>query len=125
MTTVTAVGTTLAAALCWAATCLAEGTGVELTRNPEPRGETRIVFASDSAITALPLWDAPAVEDQRGRPEQLRRAVDDLADNGVDVLAQMVFMSVGVGFFWPEHPDHVHRSYSDIDQYGKDGIQPI
>ena len=118
-------GTVLALSLVAALISAAEDAEMTLTSDPKPSGDVRIVFASDSGIASYNVWDAPSDQDRRRRPEQLRRAVDDLADNGVDVLAQLVFMSKGVGFFWPRHPDHVHRSYSDIDQGGKEGVQPI
>ena len=118
-------GTAMTLALCLVAPCEAEEREIGLSEKARPLGEVRVVFASDSAIASYNTWDAPGAEDQKGAAGQLRRAVDDLADNGVDVLAQLTFASQGVGFFWPEHPDHIHRTYSRIDRSGKKGVQPI
>ena len=95
-----------------------------LTAKPEPRGDVRIVFAQDGTITRYPLWDAPSPADERHRPQQLRRAVADLACAGVDVLAQRVFSAAGVAFFRPEHPDHVHYPYP-IDPPQEEGVEAI
>lgn len=73
-----------------------------LFRTPKPRGSIRILYASDHDNIRYILTDKPT-------PEQLRRHIDDLANNGVDILAQNVFAKQGVGWFDPEHPDHAHR----------------
>ena len=86
-------GAVLTLALCLVAPCEAEEREIGLSEKARPRGEVRVVFASDSAIASYNTWDAPSAEDQKRSAEQLRRAVDDLADNGVDVLAQLTFAS--------------------------------
>ena len=73
-----------------------------LTRRPKPRGEVRIVYVSDDNS------DAKSVLPDSASADHLRGYIDMLAAGGVDVFAQDVFQKQGVGWFWPEHPDHAH-----------------
>jgi hypothetical protein len=87
------------------------------SRTPEAR-EPRILYASDSnniawcILRCKPLreqdTEAPELGDQPTAAD-LRRHLDDLADNGVDIFAQCVLAKQGAGWFEPEHPDHAHR----------------
>jgi hypothetical protein len=91
---------------------------MKLARNPTLRGEDRILYASDTSNIGLSiLRSAPHRPDGSTRPlpddeptaADLRRYLDDLADNGVDIFAQCVLAKQGAGWFGPEHPDHAHR----------------
>ena len=73
-----------------------------LTVRPKPRGEVRIVYVSDHNS------DAKSVLPDTATADHLRGYVDMLAVSGVDIFAQDVFQKHGVGWFWPEHPDHAH-----------------
>ena len=73
-----------------------------LTQSPKPRGTTRIVYIADAnSDTQSVLPDSPTADHLRGY-------VDVLASGGVDIYGQDVFQKQGVGWFWPEHPDHAH-----------------
>ena len=87
-----------------------------LTTAPKPRGDVRIVYASDhNNIPSYILTHQPTAAELRG-------VIDMLAASGVDILAQTVFQKKGVGWFWPEHPDHNHWNggVDKIDQ--KEGL---
>ena len=89
-----------------------------LTPHNGPRGDVRIVYVSDhnSDTRSVIADDASAT--------QLRRHVDMLADSGVDIFAQDVFQKQGVGWFWPQHPDHAHLG-SDTDRIPREDGPPI
>jgi len=94
-------------------------TGVQkLTTAPKPRGDVRIVYASDHAnIPNYILTDNPTAA-------ELRRVVDTLVASGVDIFAQCVFQKQGVGWFWPEHPGHEHFE-SGVDKIDRKEGLPI
>ena len=90
----------------------------KLTTTPKPRGDVRIVYASDHEnISSYILTHNPTSDELRG-------VIDMLASNGVDILAQTVFQKNGVGWFWPEHPDHAHWS-GGVDKINDKDELPI
>ena len=104
---------------------------VELTRTPQPRGDARILYASDNNnIGMYILTNHPndqLTTNLGGSAHsalELRRHLNDLADNGVDLFAQCVFAKQGAAWFTPEHPDHAHRPTGLDAIHGSDG-EPI
>ena len=89
-----------------------------LTKNPKPRGDIRIVYVSDFNS------DAKSVLPENATADHLRSYIDVLASCGVDVFAQDVFQKQGVGWFWPEHPDHAHRA-GQVDKIPRADGPPI
>ncbi len=91
---------------------------MNLTQHPEPRGDDRILYASDTNNIGMCIlrssphravyFESPQPGDEPTAAD-LRRHLDDLADNGVDIFAQCVLAKQGVGWFKPEHPDHAPR----------------
>ena len=88
---------------------------------PKPRGDVRIVYTSDHAnIGHYLMTNSPSAA-------ELRRVMDVHAGNGIDIFAQTVFQKHGVGWFWPETPDHEHWSglNTAFDKIAKEGQSPI
>ncbi|MBQ16936.1 MAG: hypothetical protein CMJ65_07400 [Planctomycetaceae bacterium] len=103
-----------------AETVLAQGVP-RLSSAPKPRGDVRIVYTSDHAnIGNYLMTSSPTAE-------ELRRVIDVHAGSGIDIFAQTVFQKHGVGWFWPEHPDHEHWSglNAAFDKIGKPGNPPL
>ena len=100
----------------FAVTGCTQDDGATLTRAPAPRGEARILYASDGnnigryILTNQPndvLTTKLGGSAHSGR--ELRRHLDELADNGVDLFAQSIFTKYGLSWFQAEHPDHGHQ----------------
>ena len=89
-----------------------------LLRSPKPRGKTRIVYIADANS------DTRSVLPDRPTAAHLRGYVDDLALGGVDIYGQDVFQKQGVGWFWPEHPDHAHFA-GPVDNIDRSDGPPI
>ncbi|MBP87525.1 MAG: hypothetical protein CMJ64_12505 [Planctomycetaceae bacterium] len=89
-----------------------------LSRRPKQRGEIRIVYVSDANS------DAKSVLPDTASAAHLRGYVDMLAASGVDVFAQDIFQKQGVGWFWPEHPDHAHFT-GQVDKIPREDGPPI
>ncbi len=90
----------------------------QLLHPPQPRGDVRIVYVSDHDS------DMKSVLTDQATAAQLRRHVDMLADNGVDIFAQDIFQKQGVGWFQPQHPDHAHFK-GQTDVISRDEGPPI
>lgn len=104
---------------------------VELTRGMPPGGPAAVLYASDTNnIGYYILTNHPndQLTTQLGgsahSAAELRMHLDALADNGVGIFAQCVFSKQGVGWFWPEHPDHAHRP-SGLDAIESNDGLPI
>ena len=102
-----------------AATCAqARAADMVLTRHSKPRGDVRIVYVSDNDS------DTRSVLPENATVGHLRRHVDVLAASGVDIFVQDVFQKHGVGWFWPEHPDHAHFG-GQVDKIDRRDGPPI
>ena len=80
----------------------------------------RLIYFADGGINAYNLWD-PFTEGQ------LRAFVDAFADNGIDILSQLVYAGGGTkpGLFVPEHPDFPWWRNDRFRDLIDSGVQPL
>ena len=86
-----------------------------------PRGDVRLVYCHDSGIVSYNTWDPFT-------PAQLRRVVDDLADAGVDMYAQLLFaagLAKPPGIWRPRHEGIEFSGNSRFLKLYDEGTQPL